>query len=243
MTWVSRIKLLFGLIAVTAVVAASTFVFDTRQSETPSASAEITADTYAIGTDYGGTVTKQYVQVGQRVTVGQPLFQVRSLSLLQELSRNPVSFNTATYSVRKDGTMTFKATTAGTVETIRTKQNDYVQPGEDLAIIDRAHSLYVAADFTLTPREYEQLKSGEHADIVLPDRTTLHGTVSSIDVKTVNGNAHTQVRIASGQLQKGGYNGLVVPGAPVNATVHLPQQGVLTGVQNAAFDLLQRVGL
>ena len=139
--------------------------------------------------------------------------------------------------------MIFTATTAGTVGTIATKQNDYVQPGEDLATIDRSGSLFVQADFVLTPREYEQLKKGESADIVLPDRTTLRGTVRSIQVKTINGQAHTQVHLASGQLEEGAYNGLVVPGAPVQATVHLEQQGVLASMQNSSFDFLRRIGL
>lgn len=243
MTWASRLKLLLGLVAVTAVVAVSTFVFNQRQSEAPSASAAITAETYAVGTDYGGTVTKQYVKVGQVVHVGQPLFQVRSLSLLQDLSRNPVSFSTATYSVRRDGTMTFKATAAGTVGTINAMQNDYVQPGTNLATINRSGSLFVRADFVLTPQQYEQLRTGQRADIVLPDRTVLHGTVQSIQVKTVAGQAHTQVHVASTGLREGADNGLVVPGAPVDTTVHLIPQGVLASMQNGAFDLMRRVGL
>ena len=243
MTWASRFKLLLGLIGVTALVGACTFVFDQRQSEAPSTSAEISADAYTIGTDYGGTVTRQYVHVGETVKKGQPLFQVRSLSLLQELSRNPVSFSTATYTVRSDGTMTFTATTAGTVGAVDAKQNDYVQPGQDLATIDKSGTLFVDAQFVLTPRQYEQLQTGERADIVLPDRSILSGTVQGIQVKTKNGQAQTRVHISSPDLARGGHNGLVTPGSPVDATVHMAHQGVLDAVQSSAFDLVRRNGL
>jgi multidrug resistance efflux pump len=232
MTWASRIKLLVGLIGVTALVGAFTYVFDQRQSEAPSTSAEISADSYTVGTDYGGTVTRQYVRVGQKVHAGQPLFQVRSLSLLQELSRNPVSFSTATYTVHRDGTMTFKATTAGTVGTIDTKANDYVQPGEDLATISKAGSLFVDAEFVLTPREYEQLRAGQSADVVLPDRTVLHGTVRSIQVTTKNGQAQARVHISSPDLAIG-----------ADATVHTEHAGVLASVENSTFDFVRRIGL
>lgn len=243
MTWLNRLKLVGGLIAVTALVGAFTLVFNQRQNGVQSTSASITADSYTVGTDYGGTVTKQYVQVGDAVKPGQALFRVRSLSLLQELNRNPVSFSTATYSVRKDGTMTFKATVAGTVGKIGTKQNDYVQPGEDLATVYKAGSLYVVADYALTPRDYERLEKGAAVDLVLPNRTILPGRVQSISVRTTNGQAQTQARIASRGLVQGSGSGLVTPGAPISATVHLRQDGALNQAQNATFDLLRRIGL
>jgi biotin carboxyl carrier protein len=243
MTWINRLKLLGGLIAVVALVGVFTLVFNQRQNEVQSTSASITADAYAVGTDYGGTVTRQYVQVGDRVKPGQRLFQVRSLSLLQELNRNPVSFDTATYSVRKDGTMTFKATVAGTVGKVTTKQNDYVQPGDDLAVVYKAGSLYAVADYVLTPRDYARLERGAAVDLVLPNRRILPGTVESVAVRTTNGQAQTEVKVASDGLVPGTANGLITPGAPLSATVHLRQDGMLNEAQNAGFDFLRRIGL
>ncbi len=243
MTFLNRLKLVGGLIAVVVLVGVFTLVFNQRQNEVQSTSASITADSYAVGTDYGGTVTEQYVQVGDRVQPGQKLFQVRSLSLLQELNRNPVSFDTATYSVRKDGTMTFKATVAGTVGKVTTKQNDYVQPGDDLAVVYKADSLYAVADYVLTPRDYERLEQGAAVDLVLPNRKALQGTVESVAVRTTNGQAQTELKVASSGLVQGADNGLITPGAPLSATVHLRQDGILNEAQNAGFDFLKRIGL
>jgi multidrug resistance efflux pump len=242
-TFVNRLKLFGGLLAVVALVGVFTLVFNHRQNEVQSTSASITADSYIVGTDYGGTVTKQYVHTGDRVKPGEKLFKVRSLSLLQELNRNPVSFSTATYSVRKDGTMTFKATVAGTVGKVGTKQDDYVQPGEDLATIYKANSLYAVADYSLTPRDYERLGNGAAVDLVLPNRQVLHGTVQDISVRTANGQAQIQAKVASDRLVEGGDNGLITPGAPLATTVHLRQDGVLNAAQDATFDFLRRIGL
>jgi multidrug efflux pump subunit AcrA (membrane-fusion protein) len=183
------------------------------------------------------------VQVGDRVKPGQKLFQVRSLSLLQELDRNPVSFDTATYSVRKDGTMTFKATVAGTVGKVTTKQNDYVQPGDDLAVVYKQDSLYAVADVVLTPRDYERLERGAAVDLVLPNRKVLQGTVEDVTVRTTNGQARTELKVASSGLVQGADSGLITPGAPLSATVHLRQDGILNEAQNAGFDFLRRIGL
>jgi len=243
MTWINRLKLFGGLLAVVALVGAFTLVFNQRQNEVQSTSASITADSYTVGTDYGGTVTKQYVHTGDRVKPGQKLFKVRSLSLLQALDRNPVSFSTATYSVKRDGTMTFKATVAGTVGKVGTKQDDYVQPGEDLATIYKAGTLYALADYTLTPRDYERLGNGAAVDLVLPNRQVLPGTVEGITVRTTNGQAQTEVKVTSARLVEGGDSGLITPGAPLAATVHLRQDGVLNAAQNATFDFIRRIGL
>jgi multidrug resistance efflux pump len=242
-TFVNRLKLFGGLLVVIALVGVFTLVFDQRQNEVQSTSASITADSYLVGTDYGGTVTKQYVHAGDRVKPGQKLFKVRSLSLLQELNRNPVSFSTATYSVKKDGTMTFKATVAGTVGKVSTKQDDYVQPGDDLATVYKANTLVAVADYTLTPRDYERLGDGANVDLVLPNRRVLHGTVQGITVRTTDGQAEIQAEVASSGLVEGADSGLITPGAPLAATVHLRQDGVLDAAQNATFDLFRRIGL
>lgn len=243
MTWISRIKLFLGSLAVVAIVAASTLLFTQRQSEVASTSATITADTYAVGTDYGGTVVAQNVTVGDTVAAGQELFTIQSLSLLQDLENNPIPFTTTAYSIGPDGLLIFRATVPGTVSEVGTKLGDFVQAGTDLAVIDRTDALYVMGDYLLTPRDYERIEDGAAVDIMLPNRTVLPGTVELIQVSTADGQAQAQIKVASDQLVYGSSNGLVSPGTPVTATLQLRDDGPLAGARDAAFDFLQQIGL
>jgi multidrug resistance efflux pump len=243
MTWANRLKLGLGLLLVVALAAVFTVIFTQRQSEVTSTSATIAADTYAVGTDYGGTVIVQNVNVGDPVAAGDVLFVVQSLSLLQDLQQNLVTFDTASYSVQPDGTMTFKATVPGIIADIDTKLGDFVQAGAELATINRADSLYVVGDYTLTPRDYERIEEGAPVDLILPNQTTLEGKVEEIAVRTADGQAQAEIKIASDYLVQGAYSGLVTPGTPVDAALHLRQDGVFAGVLDASADFLQQIGL
>lgn len=243
MTWGNRIRLLLGLVAVVAIVAGCTALFTRRQAEVTSTSATIAADQYGIGTDYGGTVVSQHVRRGQTVHAGQVLFQVRSLALMQEILRNPVTFDTAGYTVARNGTMTFKATVAGTVSAVKVKQGDYVQPGSDLVTIDKARSLYVTGDYTLSPRDYERVEAGGAVDLMLPNQKVLPGRVEAVTVRTTQGQAQAQITVSSAQLTEGAYSGLVSPGTPVTATLHLRQDDVFAGARDAGTAFLRKIGI
>jgi multidrug resistance efflux pump len=243
MTWGNRFKLLLGLLAVVTIVAGCTAIFSRRQAEVTSTSATIAADQYVIGTDYGGTVVSEDVRRGQTVHAGQVLFRVRSLALMQQIERNPVSFRTAGYSVARDGTMSFTATVSGTVSSAAVKQGDYVQPGSDLVTIDKARSLFVTGSYTLSPRDYERVETGGAVDLMLPNQRILPGRVQTITVRTIAGQAQAQVVVASAGLKEGADSGLVTPGTPVTATLHLRQDDVFAGARDATSDFLHKIGI
>jgi len=243
MTWTARIKLALGLVVVLAVVAGATLVFTQRQAQVTSTSATIQAQEYGVGTDYSGTVTGQSVDVGDTVRAGDPLFEVQSLSLLQDIGRGLVTYDTDSYSVAADGTMTFRSTVDGTVASVTAKEGSFVQAGADLAVIDKVDSLTVQADFLLTPRDYERIEDGAEVDLLLPDQKTLRGVVETVAVVTKDGNAETSIRVASDGLVQGDRNGLVTPGTPVEATLHLRDDGILAGPVDQAHQFLRQIGL
>lgn len=243
MTWASRLKLFSGIIVVVLLVACFTVIFTKRQSQVISTSASIQAVEYNIGTDYSGSITKQYVIDGDTVKKGDPLFTVKSLSVLQDVSSNLLSYDSTAYSVAADGTMTFKATVAGTVTDVKTKEGGFVQAGADLATIDAANSMYVLGQYTLTPRDYERIQSGAEVDLLLPNQTTLKGSVKKVTVQTVAGEAQTNVEVASKYLVEGSASGLVTPGTPVTATLHLREDGMFAGVQDAMLAFVQKIGM
>lgn len=243
MTWASRFKLLVGLLVVVALVAVFTVIFTQRQSQVVSSSASIVAQQYQVGTDYSGNVVKQYVRVGDRVKAGAKLFEVRSPAVAEALKADASSFASSSYAVTADGTMTLVATVDGTVSKIASQAGSFVSGGSVLAVIDRAGSLTVQSDYLLTPRDYERIQRGATVDLMLPDRTTIPGTVDRITVQTVNGVARTRIRVVSTGLQDGARAGLVAPGTPISATLHLRQDGILAGAQDALLAFLKKIGL
>jgi multidrug resistance efflux pump len=243
MTWASRIKLFTGVVIVIALVAVFFVIFTQRNSQVISTSAQISAEEYQIGSDYAGNVTKQYVTVGDTVKAGDPLFQIKSLSVLQDVSSQLLSYKSASYTVSTDGTMTFLATVPGRISKIDTKQGGFVSAGADLATIDRSDSLFVLGEYTLSPRDYERIRSGATVDVRLPNQTVIEGTVKQITVQTTAGSATTSIQIASKYLVQGSASGLVNSGTPVTATLHLRQDGILAGPQDALLAFVQKIGL
>jgi multidrug resistance efflux pump len=243
MTWASRAKLFFGLVVVVIIVAILTIIFNQRQSQSASITAFIDAVHYPVGIDYGGTVISSDVKNGDRVTKGETLFTLQSPSLQADLQRGLLKPNTITYSVTEAGIITLTAAVTGTVTGVSTQAGSFVQAGQVLASIDKAGSLFVSAQYTLSPRDYSRIGNGASVDILLPNQTTVTGKVSSIDVTTVQGDAKTTLKIASDQLIDGAYNDLVKPGTPVSASLTLRNDGIFAGVEDGMTDFLRKIGL
>ncbi|MET3768340.1 multidrug resistance efflux pump [Marisediminicola sp. UYEF4] len=243
MTWKNRFKLFFGLIGVVVIVAALTVVFNQRQAQVTSTSASIEADRYPVGTDYGGTLIERFVDDGDAVTEGDTLFTVQSPSLQADLAEGLVQPDTVAYQVTPEGIVTLTATVDGTVSGITTERGSFVQAGQVLATIDEASSLYVAADYVLSSRDYARIEDGAQVEIALPNQALIRGVVSSIEVTTTEGEAETSVRIDSDELEDGAFNGLVSRGTPVTARLALRDDGPLAGVGDGLFDFLRKIGL
>ena len=243
MTWASRAKLFLGLIMVVIIVGILTIVFNQRQSQSASITAFIDAVHYPVGIDYGGTVISSDVKNGDHVTKGETLFTLQSSSLQADLQRGLLKPNTISYSVTEAGVITLTAAVTGTVTGVSTQAGSFVQAGQVLASIDKAGSLFVSAQYTLSPRDYSRIDTGASVDILLPNQTTVAGRVSSIDVTTVQGTAKTTIKIQSDGLIDGAYNDLVKPGTPVSASLTLRNDGIFAGVEDGVTDFLRKIGL
>jgi multidrug efflux pump subunit AcrA (membrane-fusion protein) len=55
--------------------------------------AHIIISNYEVGTNYAGLITQQYVQVGDTVRAGEPLFELKSDELTQQLGSGQVTAN------------------------------------------------------------------------------------------------------------------------------------------------------
>jgi multidrug resistance efflux pump len=244
MTWTNRLRLLGGVLGVLLVVAILTLIFNQRQTQAASETATVAADTYDVGAAYGGTVIDQYVREGDSVTEGQKLFTISSVGLQQDVANGLDISSSDAYDVdTKKGTLTYKATVAGQVNNLQAKLGNNLGSGQPFAKITVTGSQYVEAKYLLTPRDYERVQEGAPVSILLPDNSTVSGTVTTIEVATESGQAHTDVRVDSEQLKSADLGDLTKPGTPVVATLQLRDDGPLSGVSDMVFDFLQQIGL
>lgn len=243
MTWGNRIRMTVGIVVVLALVGVFTLIFTQRQAQVISTSAAIASQDFTVGTDYSGTVTATEVEVGDVVTKGDALFSLQSLTLQKDLEDDIMVADTDAYTVADDGTMTFTATVDGIVSQLDVREGGFVGSGTAVATIERSGTLFVAADFTLTPRDYERIQDGATVDVMLPNQVVVEGSVDLVTVETKDGAAAATVRVVSSQLTEGAYNGLVASGTPVEATMHLRDDGILAGPVDTVQDFLRQIGV
>jgi len=244
MTWINRLRLLTGLLAVLGLVAVLTLVFNQRQSRAASLSATIGADTYVVGAAYGGTVTKQYVDEGEIVHTGQKLFTLLSVGLQQDLANGLQIQSSKAYDVNtKKGTLTYKATVAGQVSELEARLGNALAANQPFAKITVTNSQFVDARYLLTPRDYGRVTEGAPVSILLPNNLSIDGRVSSVKVATEDGQAATKIRVRSPDLVRDDLGNLTKPGTPVIATVQLRDDGPLAGISDLAYAAFRQVGL
>lgn len=241
MTWGNRLRLVLGVLGVFALVAALTLVFNQRENQIASYSGSVAADEYTVGADYAGTVVRQYVQPGDRVTKGQKLFVVQSLQLKESIDNGAEVPDTAAYKVGSErGTITYFAVIDGQVKELNARLGNSVAGGSlaTLAADDR----FVLANFRLVPRNYARVYPGSAASIRLANDQIITGTVTEVVATTGETGTTSTIRITSPELALV-TPALAAPGAPVYATVKMEDSGPLAGVRDAVTDTLAKIGL
>ncbi|MCB2412985.1 HlyD family efflux transporter periplasmic adaptor subunit [Demequina sp. TTPB684] len=241
MTWTNRFRLLFGTVVVLILVAGATFVFTQRQAQVVSVTAQIVAETYSVGADYPGVVTHRYVEVGDHVEQNEPLFVVESLQVARDVESGLL--DSARDDVSADGTLTVRAAVAGTVRTFDVNEGSYLSSGVVVATIEQDESLSARAEFVLAPRDFGRIEEAAEVELLLPDQREIPGALTDIEVITVDGYAHVTTEISSTGLVAGDANGLVRSGTPLEARLHLRDDGPLAGMRDAAVDFVRKIGL
>ena len=120
-------------------------------------SASLVAEDYPVGTDYSGTITEQYVKVGDQVTAGQPLFEIESAALERDLAQGLVNKDNLTHEVKDDNTLVITATNAGQVDTVAYATGAFVPSNSTIATVQQAGTMYVEADFLLSAKDYARI--------------------------------------------------------------------------------------
>jgi multidrug efflux pump subunit AcrA (membrane-fusion protein) len=132
-----------------------------------------------------GYIKAVNIKLGQRIGTGQPAFTL----ITKEAKALGNTINKLDPSFHFSGLINIKSTASGYVQELNHQAGDYVQDGEQLAIITDAKSFGFVLNLPYELRRY--VNTGKTLEIVLPDGTHLNGVVSSI-LPTVDSAAQTQ---------------------------------------------------
>jgi len=230
MTVVRRFRLALGILVVLLVAAYLTMLLNARNGRVEGRSASLAAENYPVGTDYSGTVSAQLVQVGDEVAVGQPMFELQSATLVRDLSQGLIDPAQVPYRIKDGNTMVVTATDQGRVEGVSYAVGSFVPANSELATVQRAGSLFVEAEFVLTAPDYARLPPNATIDVLLPNNETVRAQAGRVRVSTENGEARTVVQAFSPELGDATADGLFAVGSPVEATLHLRNDGLVSDV-------------
>jgi multidrug resistance efflux pump len=230
MTWANRFRLTLGLLAVVALGAYLTFHLNSEKAVAASQSAAIASKTYDVGSQYAGLVVDQLVEKGDPVVEGTPLFVIDSEVLKHEISIGYAPTDTPAAHIDELGRIVVLATGPGTVAKVEVARGTFVPAAALLAQVEKENSLYVHAEYTLTPKEYARIDDGAAVTVVLPNEQHVAGRVAGIEVQTLEGKAQAVVTVESDKLVAGKANGLMAAGTPVTAELQLRNDGVVTDV-------------
>ena len=232
----TRLKIFFGTILIFIICGALFIYMDYMGSRLGSTAAVLKSDTVTVGTDYAGTVTKQFVQVGDPVTSGETLFYVKSSSLIQALNSNQLQAKDLLYALTPDRQLIVTANAAGFMSSINYGQGSYVPNSSVIATITTNDALIVSATFKMSPTQYALTTNDTPLVITLPDGSTATAQVNDVSITTQTNplvvTVSGTVKGLSNQSAKAGQNG-----TPVNASLTLRQNTYWSKLKHWLSDL------
>ncbi len=184
-----------------------------------------------------GYVKSVNAQIGKMVSAGQTIFVLKT----KEAQSIGNTINLLDTSFRFSGIVTIKAGTTGYVTELNHQPGDYVQEGEQLAVISDIRSFVFILNLPYELRPYVINK--EFVELLLPDGKSLTGHVSAITavvdsasqtqniILTVNDKSLPINLIAKVRIQKNAKS----------STVSLPKQSVLSDETQTSFWVMKLI--
>ena len=162
------------------------------------------------------------------MVTGQPLFVVDSAALQYDVKNGFAKSATEATQIDDQGRLVVLATGDGLVTRVKSERGTFVQSATELATVQKANTLYVQAEYTLTAKEYARVKDDAAVKVVLPNQRAIVAHVDKVKVKTVAGEAQAVMTLTGESLKDGAQNGLIAAGTPVEAQLQLENDGVVT---------------
>jgi len=191
-----------------------------------------------IKSNANGYVKQAYIIPGQNVSKGQLLFTIKT----KEAQTIGNSINVLDTSFKFSGVNRIIAAAPGYVSQLNHQTGDYVQDGEQLAIISDRSSFVFLMQLPYELNQY--VKPGQHIDLTLPGGVKMTGTVKSF-MPSVDTVAQTQGVVLQVSPEKQIPENLVakariVKSAKVN-TVSLPKAAILANETQTEFWVMKLI--
>lgn len=183
-----------------------------------------------------GYLQSANVSPGQAVSRGQVLFTVKT----KEAQSIGNAINILDSSFKFSGTNVIRAGANGYITQLNHQAGDYVQDGEQLAVISDANSFVFLMDLPFELRPYAPV--GKAVDVLLPDGTRLPGRISSA-MPTVDAVSQTQSMVIKLHTPRPIPENLIakvrIARTIRNNTVSLPRAAVLTNETQSEFWIMK----
>ena len=185
-----------------------------------------------------GYIERADVQLGQNVSKGQVLFTVKT----KESQTIGNTINVLDTSFKFSGVNRIKASASGYLSAISHQTGDYVQDGEQLAIISDRSSFVFLMQLPYELKQY--VKIGQNVDLTMPGGTKVTATVKSFmpSVDTVSQTQGVQLKANTSQEipENLTARARIVKSAKTN-TISLPKAAVLANETQTEFWVMKMI--
>lgn len=146
-----------------------------------------------VKSNINGYIKSVFTKVGQHVTAGQILFIVKT----KEAESLGSTIDKLDSSYHFTGISQIPASQTGYISALSHEIGDYVQDGEQLAVISNAKSFGFILNVPYEIHQYVSLN--KNVDVILPDSTRLNGVVALImpDIDSVSQTQQVLVKVSA----------------------------------------------
>jgi len=185
-----------------------------------------------------GYIKSVSIHLGQMVHAGQPAFVLQT----KEAKALGNTINKLDPSFHFSGLITIKTAAGGYIQELNHQVNDYVQDGEQLALLTDVKSFGFVLNLPYELRRF--VSTGKTVELELPDGTRLNGTVSSM-LPHIDSASQTQAvlikPVASGAIPQNLIAKVRILKAQRTDAVSLPKSAILTNESQTEFWVMKMI--
>lgn len=185
-----------------------------------------------------GYIKSVNIKQGQYAAAGRNLFTLKT----KEAESLGNTINKLDPSFHFTGIVNIAASQSGYVTQLNHQLGDYVQDGEQLAVISNANSFGFVLNIPYELRRY--ISIGKAADVLLPDGTILKGTITSF-LPTIDSASQTQTAMVKVSSAMQIPENLIVKVRMIKTqktgATSLPKEAILTDEAQAAFWVMKMI--